>query len=184
MKTILRIPGPTGALCGIYSIINGMRWLVSAIDEGLAKDLFTALVQRLKRIGPNPYVVLRHGVSFKLLQKLARRAAKFIEKRLAVRIKVRRLRQKQRRARSIAQLWKVIKSAAASGAATIIGLGCIQNHWSVVTTATARTLRLADSDGLNSLRRQRCTLAPSRSRVLLSPSEVLVLKRKGGSNAS
>ena len=64
----------------------------------------------------------------------------------------------------------------------IIGLDGAERHWTVAYTATPRTLRVADSCGLQVIFRAQCTVGRTSLRYRLRPADVLVVSKAKGAS--
>lgn len=168
--------GSLDALCGVYAIINAIRHLCPALDDGEARALFARLVSKISRRG-KAHKSLREGLTLAQVRRLLKAARKRIERRCDVRLRVQRIRHKVRDAPQLASLWQELRRRLGSGSVAIIGIGGIEAHWSVAVSTGHSWLELSDSDGLRRLKRSACAVVACRRRYVIDPAEILLVRR-------
>ena len=62
----------------------------------------------------------------------------------------------RRRGERLAKVWQHLERQVGPGAVAIVGLGKASEHWTVAVEAKPHQLTLLDSDGMMTLRRERC----------------------------
>ena len=166
--------GDLDGLCGVYAIVNAMRALHPRLGRAGAEALFSALVHKLlpsrQRDAP-----ICTGLSTRDLRTLIGVARRHLRDRHGVDIQcvgLGRIAGQRGRVRQVPWLWSALTRQFENGAVAIVGLGARHNHWTVVVAVTSRTLWLADSGGMQAIRRSAC----ERERIMQA-GEVFVLSR-------
>ncbi len=80
-------------------------------------------------------------------------------------------------------IWSALQEALDGSSVAILGLAGRHHHWTVAYQVSDRQMRLQDSGKLKVLLRSRCTSAAAERRDVLSPENVILLRRSG-TNAS
>jgi hypothetical protein len=169
--------GSLDALCGVYAIVNAVRHLCPELDEDEARALFARLLRKIGSVRRKALKTLRHGLTLAQVRRLLKAACKRVERRFTVRLRVQRIRHKVRCAARLGSLWDELRCELGNGAVAIIGIGGIEAHWSVAVSAGRTWLKLVDSDGLAAIKRTAASIRPSAHRYVLSPREILLIRR-------
>jgi hypothetical protein len=151
--------GGLDSLCGIYAIINGLRWVLRGDRRLRSEDydsLFEILVYRAHKSHPKimPSV---EGIDTPLLSKLLRHAVDHCRDQYELDIQISRPLLKRRQL-TVREALKRLRNELECPTATIlIGLGGI-DHWTVVRSITNHNLILYDSSGRKLLPLRRCQM--------------------------
>jgi len=167
--------GRLDGLCGVYALINALRLLCPKADEEACERVFCALIRA--RQTASPLTVIHGGLSRREMLRLIGFWQRFAIKELGIRLTVCQLKMSEPTLRGI---WKGLRRALDGKSVAIVGLDGIERHWTVVHTATERTLRLVDSCGLHMIFYAQCTVGRTSLRYQLRPSEVLLVVRREG----
>jgi len=167
--------GDLDGLCGVYSIVNALRYVFHLRDEQ-CQTLFAKLVKALEQDCGCLHRTLLKGMHFPRLKRLADVVSKCHLQDRNVTFQVRRLRLK-RDQRSLPHLWAVLERELGPRCVAIVGVTGATDHWCVVYRVTAKTLWLLDSSGQTQIHRSRCTVRTSAARYCLDPSEILLIER-------
>lgn len=187
-KLLPFLQGELDALCGIYSVVNGLNWAINSLPRTAGNgskpraklsdqdcvDLFGALLSTLLT-GNRGLHPIWEGVREKELVQLLQAASAWLTKHRSLHLSFNRPpRGKSRGATS-----ELNKSLAAHlskpGTASIIGTYHPDLHWSVVTTTAPDRLMLCDSYGEESVRPRMLTPSGSKRRGKSQPRLVLLL---------
>ena len=169
--------GDLDGLCGIYAIVNAMRMLHPRLGRAGAEALFAALVQTppLSRQRNGPTAICM-GTSMRELRHLIDAARRHLRDCHGTAIHcecIGKISRQRGRLHPVPWLWSALTRQLALGAVAIVGLGAKHNHWTVVIDVTSRTLWLADSGGMQAIRRSAC----ERERMVQA-NDVFVLSRR------
>jgi hypothetical protein len=167
--------GDLDGLCGVYAVVNALRFLCREMDHDTCRHLFRALVQSLEDEARAPFSMVSNGLHTRTLRALVRRAIAYARSHLRIFLIMRRL-PKQARGPRFDDLWATLADALDGQQVAILGLGGTHSHWTVAIRVTSRTIRLFDSDRMVLLHRARCTTGRDASKVQLR-SVVLIGRR-------
>ena len=149
--------GDLDGLCGVYAIVNAMRLLCPKLDRAKAERLFEALLRELPQgrtdCGP---AAICHGVSRGCLRRMITVTRRQVRQEFGVAIRLECLGNAASRIDApirLEWLWATLAEKFDTGAIAIVGIGGRHNHWSVAMTITPRMLWLADSSGMQAVRR-------------------------------
>ena len=149
--------GDLDGLCGVYAIVNAIRWLCPTLSEGQSKELFGALIDaREQRPMRRPLSFVHRGLTRVGLARMVDTAIIWAANVPALYIEAEWLAPPERRRDSLAKVWQRLERQIGPGAVAIVGLGKASDHWTVAVEASPRQLTLLDSDGMSILRRERC----------------------------
>jgi len=191
VRTVRRLPtrrrikpmrqGDLDGLCGVYAIINAIRWLCPSMSEAQSQKLFVAIIAaRQSRPVRNPLAFIHRGLTRAGLTCLVDAATSWVAINFGVEIEATWLAPNAKKRGPFAETWQQIARSVGTESVAIIGLGNWIDHWTVVVDASPRQLTLLDSDGMAALTRDRCT--PQRNGKLhyrLELRAVLVVRRIG-----
>jgi hypothetical protein len=167
--------GDLDGLCGVYSIVNALRYILHLRDERCQK-LFERLIMALERDCPHLHQPLLRGMYFPQLKRLVAVAAQSRVQGRNLRFEARSLRLK-RGQRTLPSLWTALDREVGPACVAIVGITGATDHWCVVYRVTPRTLWLLDSSGQSRINRSRCTVRATHTRYCLEVSEVLLIER-------
>ena len=170
--------GDLDGLCGVYSVVNAMRALCAEVDADTASDMFDILIQALPKAGAEPAVVVAGGVGRRQLAHLIKVAVRYVFDEHDIRLTVRRLPKRLRRAVGLQVLWHTLATAISPSCVAVLGLGGRTSHWTVAVRVTSQQIRLLDSSDMGVLRRRKCTAGKAASRYEISPVHVFVITRR------
>jgi hypothetical protein len=151
--------GQLDGLCGIYSIINAVRFALPRVEfrvrSGIprrsklsvteAEALFLGLLKGLVREQRHADRLV-HGVSPRQLAALLKVADHWLRRRRAVTLAVHRP-VRHRRDRTRTMLKRIAQHLATPGSVAIVGGNDPWGHWTVATAVTACRVYLLDSEG-------------------------------------
>jgi hypothetical protein len=169
--------GELDGLCGVYSVINAVRLLCPEINQADLPALFRTLIRTLSRRRIRLTDAVALGLEIRTVRALANSACDYINDELQIRLKARRP-HKPRRAYRLNRFWHWLQAELSKGNILIVGVSGKLAHWTVVYRITDKSAHLADSDGLKTLLRSRCTLRATRSLYQLRPEDVIILSRR------
>jgi hypothetical protein len=169
--------GRLDGLCGVYTLINALRLLCPKLDEDDCERAFCALIRARTRQAASPLTVISGGLSRRELLWLIDSWQRFAAREVEINLTVSRLKVPELSLRGI---WRGLCRALDGKSVAIVGLDGVERHWTVAHAATERTLRVADSSGLQMIFRSQCTVARTSLRYQLRPSEVLLVRREKG----
>ena len=149
--------GDLDGLCGLYSLLNAIRWALYSHRIGSAKtrrapkllsdaeqqDLFDTLVTALGKRRPLATFVI-DGISAFELTRLLRLSREWLSVHRKAHLVFRRPFYRQRTIAPRRVLSRLVKHLTTPGSAAIITL---EDHWTVVRGATNRRVRVVDSGG-------------------------------------
>ena len=169
--------GNLDSLCGVYAIINAIRCVCPKVSNGHAHWLFELLNRTLAKQNPshakNGSMAYR-GLNRRELRRLIEVARENLAFKFGIRFRVERLPRRGKRRWRLAELWSLLDGQISLGGVAVLGLGGCHSHWSVAIQVTPKQLRLFDSDRLRTIRRQRCTVGHTRTRIRILPAEVFL----------
>ncbi len=169
--------GDLDGLCGVYAIVNALRYVLRLRDEQCQK-LFERLIEALEHDRGCLHKSLVQGICFCQLKRLVAVAGqgRIPGHDLTFQFHTLRLRRDQR---TLPHLWSSLTRELRPACVAIVGLTGASDHWCVVYRVTPKTLWLLDSSGQACISRSRCTVQPSRTHYCLDVSEILLIKRPG-----
>lgn len=171
--------GDLDALCGVYSIVNALRYVFHLRDEQCQK-LFGKLIKALERDCGHLYQPVLHGMDFGQLKRLLVPAGqvRILGRNLKFEARTLRLKRNQR---TLPHLWAALDQELKRSCVAIVWITGATDHWCVVYRVTPKTLWLLDSDGCTYMRRSPCTVQTTRTRYCLEVGEILLIERQGAS---
>jgi hypothetical protein len=164
MSRVLKVApytqGQLDGLCGVYSIINAVRFALPKVAFGVrsgitrrsklpvaeAEALFLGLLKELVRERRHADRLV-HGVSPRQLAALLKVADHWLRRHRAVKLAVDRPVRGHRRDRTRTILKRIAQHLATPGSVAIVGGNDPWQHWTVATAVTARRVYLLDSEG-------------------------------------
>jgi hypothetical protein len=167
--------GDLDGLCGVYSIVNALRYVLHLRNEQCTK-LFERLIKALERDCPCLHQPLLRGIYFPQLKQLVAVAGKGRIQGRNLKFEARPLRLK-RDQHTLPGLWTALDREVGPACVAIIGITGATDHWCVVYRVTPRTLWLLDSSGQSRIPRFRCTVRATQTRYCLEVSDILLIKR-------
>lgn len=174
--------GNLDSMCGIYAIINAIRCVCPKVSNGHAHWLFELLNRALAKQNPSlakAGSMTYRGLNRRELRRLIEVAREHLAIAFGIRFKVERLPRRGKARWRLAELWSLLEGQISLGGVAVLGLGGCHSHWSVVIQVTPKQLRLFDSDRLRAIRRQRCTVGHTRSRIKILPAEIFLFVPSG-----
>ena len=167
--------GDLDRLCGVYSIVNALRYVLHLRDEQCQK-LFGKLIKALERDCDHLHQPLLHGMYFAQLKRLTVFAIQGRIQGRNLKFETRTLRLK-RHQRTLPHLWSALDHELGPACVALVGITGATDHWCVVYRVTPKALWLLDSSGQTRIYRSRCTVRPSRTRYCLEAGEILLIQR-------
>src|SRR3954468_21089581 len=156
--------GRLDGLCGVYALINALRLLCPRLDEEAWEAAFCALIRARARQASSPLAIISGGLSRRELLRLIGPWQRFAAREFGITLSVSRLKVSEP---SLRGLWRGLCRALDGQSVAIVGLDGIERHWTVGYAITERTLRVADSCGLQMIFRSQCTIGTTRVRYQL-----------------
>ena len=98
--------GDLDGLCGIYVIINCVRFLCPEANSKFLGKLFRVLVQSLEREVDKPLAVLWRGIEQPVLLGLIECCIAYVRKTFGIKLRVKLPRRPLRKAKSVAKIWR------------------------------------------------------------------------------
>lgn len=170
--------GALDGLCGPYSVINALTAAagLQRVKKTDAEKMFGCLMQGLHAKGLMP-AALYEGTNVTTLMALIRGVQDEVVKRIGAPIEAK---YATRRKMPLNAYWELLQAHLAQpGTAAVVGVWGIYDHWTCVTDASPRALRLMDSDDMPLwLPRFRTTVGdPTKSRpYAVCPTETILLR--------
>lgn len=164
--------GSLDGLCGIYSVVNVVRYLCGPLTQARAQTLFQDLLAFLE---PKPPLSVRM-VGGVVLNEIGGMLGQVVTP--AYPVKRRKPFQRQS-AVSLDQYWTQLQTFLQRDSTVVLtAIGGHHDHWTLIREATNHSLLLYDSDGLHRLDRRHCTLSqdnPDGCRHILYPAHTYFL---------
>ncbi|MDR3465294.1 MAG: hypothetical protein P4M07_05050 [Xanthobacteraceae bacterium] len=152
--------GHLDSLCGVYSVVNAVRWVLGGNPPKMsAEDLFATVIGWLEwRAGAAE--ALTAGVEPKILWRVVVSALDDLRKENGVTIKADRPFARRRRltAAEVHQTLAREFNASTAGIAYVVVFSGRLNHWSVVRGVTLTSFLLFDSCGHSRVAVDRCRM--------------------------
>lgn len=171
--------GDLDSLCGLYSVLNATRLLCPELDLDGSRSLFRQLGETLTVKKVTAFETVAWGIETPVVRALVESARTYVLEVLDVTLTVEPF-SSRRRSLTISHLWKKLCVRLQEGCVAIIGISGHHNHWTVAHRATAKTIRLFDSDLMTALKRSRCSLRSTRVPHQIDPDEIFLLRREVG----
>lgn len=175
--------GDRDGLCGLYSIINTVRLLCPELKKVDVDDLVFNLAEVMTERFLTPMELISWGLEIDSIRTLLRAAQDHVETVFDIQLKSHTPQLRKHRP-TIVDLWTRLDDKVGIGHVAIIGLSGRYNHWTVVQRVTPKTLTLFDSDGMKSIRRNRCSLRGNRVPHRISLEDVILVRRVNGDQTS
>lgn len=165
--------GRLDALCGIYSIVNGLQ-IINPLGRNETEQIFIDLVGLLHK-KEVLYDAMTNGLLFKDMKELIKSG--IMEKYLST-ISFPFVGKKNQ---DIADYWNTISdflNDEQNPGAVIIGLSGKHDHWTVACSISKKSLSLQDSSFLKRLYKKNCTTAVARGQRqhILKPAQSCFLR--------
>ncbi|MCA0012881.1 hypothetical protein LB561_09970 [Mesorhizobium sp. B292B1B] len=184
---ILRIPvaekilapfnqGDLDSLCGVYCVMNAVRYLFPELGREKSIDLFQVLSESLTTNSVTAHETVGLGIEIPTVYALVGAACDYLQEVVEAPISMAMLTSKVRR---FDDLWAALREGLRGNQVAIIGLSGRHDHWTVAYRMTARTIRLFDSDSMKVLQRARCSLRDRRVPYQIDPDEIILIRRGG-----
>ncbi|TPK87050.1 hypothetical protein FJ936_06800 [Mesorhizobium sp. B2-4-13] len=168
--------GDLDSLCGVYCVMNAVRFLYPELGLRKSIGLFQVLSESLTTNRVTAHETVGLGIEIPTVHALVKAAGKYLREVLEVSIIAATLTSKIRR---FDDLWTALGEGLGDNQVAIIGLSGRHDHWTVAYRMTARTIRLFDSDSMKVLQRARCSLRDPRVPYQIDPDEIILLRRGG-----
>lgn len=169
--------GDLDSLCGLYSVLNATRLLCPELDYEGSRSLFRQLAERLTAKKVTAFETVAWGIETPTVMALIQSARTYVREVLDASLRLELFRSARKTLR-IGYLWKALMSRLKEGWVAIIGISGRHNHWTVAHRATAKSMRLFDSDLMTALKRSRCSLRSTRVPHQIDPEDVFLLRRE------
>ena len=112
--------GDLDGLCGIYVIINCVRFLCPEANGKFLHKLFTVLVQSLEHEVDKPLAVLWRGIDQPVLLGLTECCIAYVRKKLGIKLRVKLPRKPLRKAKSVAKIWRSVGKSVSKNCVAIL----------------------------------------------------------------
>ena len=169
--------GDLDGLCGIYVIINCVRFLCPEANSKFLGKLFRVLVQSLEREVDKPLAVLWRGIEQPVLLGLIECCIAYVRKKFGIKLRVKSPRRPLRKAKSVAKIWRGVGKSVSKKRVAILSIEGFISHWTAVCAVTPKTMRLFDSSGQRVLRSYCCSVARKGKRYHLDPGGIVFFER-------
>ncbi|RWO88559.1 hypothetical protein [Mesorhizobium sp.] len=169
--------GDLDSLCGIYCVMNAVRFLYPELGRQRSIGLFQVLSESLTTNRVTAHETVGLGIESPTVHALVEAACNYLREVLETSIIAATLTSKIRR---LDDLWRALAEGLDDNQVAIIGLSGRHDHWTVAYRMTARTIRLFDSDSMKVLQRARCSLRDPRVPYQIDPDEIILIRRGGG----
>lgn len=176
--------GHLDSLCGLYSAVNAIRWVLGGNPAGLtAEALFAVVVQEVDRIA-DAGAALTQGIEPRRLYRALTRTLDVLRQDHGVAL-VADLPFAGRRKATIADVRaELAADLGEDGTAYLVVFGDRLDHWSVVRGVTAASFLLFDSAGFRRVPLDRCRMEGEprgdRRRVHVLDRRGIIRLRSGG----
>lgn len=158
--------GQLDGLCGPYSLINAVHYLVGPINNDQATDLLRAILQYVEERRGSPWQP-NEGMLTDQLERILRDV-------VLPRYPIRRRRVARRRREMNARgfFTRIARFFDQTGGVVLSGYEGVDSHWTVFVSVTRRTIVVFDSGSRRFIRRSSCTTnrSSTRHRVILYPT--------------
>ena len=176
------LQGDLDSLCGLYAPVNAINWGLRKDDplsSPEAKALMRAMIMHLDRSGDLPGAITR-GLNVAALNRLSGAAGAWLSARRNVELEVGRPFFRTRKAPTVHSVTgKLREHSKAERTAAIVLIRRRVQHWTVVTSVSASSLILKDSEGDHRIPIPACTCrqvsGQAKSVVRLVPRGALLL---------
>lgn len=168
--------GDLDSLCGVYCVMNAVRFLCPELGRQKSIGLFQVLSESLTTNRVTAYEMVGLGIEIPTVHALVEAACNYLQEVLDTSIVSATLTSKIRR---FDDLWAALSEGLGDNQVAIIGLSGRHDHWTVAYRMTARTIRLFDSDSMKVLQRARCSLRNPRVPYQIDPEEIIFVRRGG-----
>ncbi len=164
--------GDLDQLCGVYCLVNTVRYLCGPLDEKETRRLFEQILGYLHRRRCVIERMAKHGVTLLELVTVLRDI-------LWPCYGVRRYKPfRQHRGVTFDLYWERVQGFLQSRHGIVLSrIDGQHDHWTLIRDANHKQLRLYDSDGLKQLKRKHCRLCDDtpRRRYILYPTQTYFL---------
>ncbi|MBX3581658.1 MAG: hypothetical protein KF810_07185 [Rhizobiaceae bacterium] len=167
------------SLCGLYAVLNATRLLCPELGYEGSRSLFRQLAETLTAKRVTAFETVAWGIEMPTVLALIQSARTYVREVLDTSLRLEPFRSVRKTLR-IGYLWKALMSRLKEGWVAIIGISGHHNHWTVAHRATAKSMRLFDSDLMTTLKRSRCSLRCTRAPHQIDPGEIFLLRREAG----
>ncbi|MDR7117397.1 hypothetical protein [Caulobacter sp. BE254] len=172
--------GALDSLCGVYAVINSTKAMADRrgvrISRTRCRDLFIELCVVLAD-GGRLADAITQGTGIRTFQQMVRAAHEWTAENYGLRLKS--VRAFNTQPAGLADYWTRVQAHAETFEAGSVLLGMVgrYDHWSCIRSISERRISLVDSDGIQHLNRDRCTVAaPSgRRQLILCPTQTLLV---------
>lgn len=171
--------GDLDSLCGLYSVLNATRLLCPELDYEGSRSLFRQLAETLTAKRVTAFETVAWGIETPTVLALIQSARAYVRESLDASLRLEPFRS-ARKTLTIGFLWKSLMGRLKQGWIAIIGISGRHNHWTVAHRATAKSMRLFDSDLMTALKRSRCSLRSTHVPHQIDPDEIFLLRREDG----
>ncbi|MBZ9864243.1 hypothetical protein LB515_02530 [Mesorhizobium sp. CA15] len=172
--------GDLNSLCGMYCVMNAVRFLYPELGREKSIGLFQVLSESLTTNSVTAHETVGLGIEIPTVHALVEAACAYLQEVLETSIIAATLTSKIRR---FDDLWATLSEGLGGHQVAIIGLSGRHDHWTVAYRMTARTIRLFDSDSMKVLQRARCSLRNPRVPYQIDPDEIILIRRGGGNGS-
>ena len=169
--------GDLDGLCGIYVIINCVRFLCPEANSKFLDTLFRVILKRLEREVDKPLAVLWRGIEQPVLLGLAECSIAYVRKKFGIKLRVKLPRRPLRKSKSVAKIWRGVGKSVSKERVAILSIQGFISHWTAVSAVTPKTMRLFDSSGQRVLRSSCCSVARKGKRYHLDPRGIVFFER-------
>lgn len=172
--------GTLDSLCGVYAVINSTKAMCDQhgrrLTRGACKELFVELCNVLAG-GGRLADALANGTTIRTFQQMTRAAHEWVADQQGLQLKS--VRAFGSAPSGLADYWDrlVDHTEQYGNGSVLVGMSGKHNHWSCIRSISERNISLMDSDGIVSLRRDRCTVGEptTRRQHVLWPTQTLLV---------
>jgi hypothetical protein len=169
--------GNLDGLCGIYSIINAIRFLCKEFKREESFALFHFLTGKVKKRG-NLNEIITQDLTPKKFKHLQKSALKWLKQEHGIKIKQQRYKNKKANKFTLKTVWNDFSNQLSRNTVILIGFTGKQNHYSVITGITAKALVTFYSCKTQLIRKSQCSTGYTDNKYCIERKEVFFLTRK------
>lgn len=149
--------GSLDGLCGVYCIINAINYAAN-LSQKQRSGLFKQLINVVKKSYGVDKCIL-HGTNKKLLLAMFQTAQDYLLRKHGINIEFTPLFKPKSQLSKKYYLASLANLLNSKKRILIVELSGVHEHWTCVTSVTAKTIKLLDSDGLTHLKTTHCRVS-------------------------
>jgi hypothetical protein len=170
--------GDLDRLCGVYAVVNALRFLCPELTGSGCGVLFRHLMAGLAEPKQKRTVLVADGLRRRTLHGLVEHGLSRARKDLRVDLVARLLPRAERTTDRFDRLWAALAKAVGESCVAIIELGGTQRHWTVVVRVGRKNLYFFDSVAITRVSRAYCGIDPTKAVIAIPPRSVILIERQ------